>query len=328
MDFQQIWETIKNFFVDNVWNIVRFFAVLIIGFILIISIMQILKKIFKARNVDPVASRFVLSLIRFILWFAFVLILLAMVGVEVTGLTAAVSAIVLAIGVALKDNISNLANGLILVGSKKYKTGDYIIVGSVEGSIIEINVLFTVLKTPDGKQIVMPNSTMVNSQVTNNSAFEKRRVAITYSVAYDSDVSKVKEVILSVMRANGKVYLDPAPFCRLKALSSSSIDFFAHCWCDTEDYWDVYYDLIENTFNELKKNGIAIPYQQIEYRERTDTPEMPIEEKELIRVEKERVMKKQKITLEDIADGEALQKTLEKAERKAKKAKEKKEKKK
>ena len=303
--FTNLWENIKNFFQSNVWNIVKFFSILLIGIIVIWSIIFVLKKVFNKRGTDKLASRFVIIIVRYLLWLILILVLLMNIGVEVTGITAALSAAILAIGMALKDNMANIANGLILIGSKKYKTGDYVIVGDVEGSITEINLLFTTLKTPDGKQVLMPNSTMVNSQVTNLGAYPSRRVTLTFSVAYNTDVELVKKVVTDVMKSDGRIYLDPAPFCRLKTLEASSINFFCHCWCDNSDYWDVYYFLMETIFNEFKKNGIVIPYQQIEIRERTDKVEMPYIENDVKeRVEKKRAPKKAKLSLSDIENGD------------------------
>ncbi len=321
MDWQKIWDTIVQFFNDNIWNIVKFFSVLVIGGLFIFVLMRILKAIFRRKAADSMAVRFVLSIIRFILWFSLVLVLMTIVGIEVNGLTTAMSAIVLAIGVALKDNVSNLANGLILVSRKKYKGGDYVIVGEVEGSIVEINFLFTTLRTADGRQVLMPNSTMVNSQVINNGAFPKRRINLTFSVAYDSDVEKVKSVILGVMASDGRIYEDPAPLCHLKTLGTSSLDFFSYCWVDGEDYWDVYYFLMETIFNELKRNGIAIPYQQAEVRIRQDTVQMPVIEEALApRVEKKRVIEKKRMSIEELEDAKLNEIVLTKKKTSKKKA--------
>jgi small-conductance mechanosensitive channel len=172
-----------------------------------------------------------------------------------------------------------------------FKKGDYITVDGKEGSIVDINFLFTTLMTPDNKKVTLPNSTIVNSSVVNAGANKTRRVDFTFSVAYETDVEKVKEIVISVMKSNGKVYdnEEHTPFCRLKTLGSSSIDFFANCWVDKEDYWDVYYYIIENVYNEFKRNGISIPYNQLEVRSRTDTVVMPYNKQELPqRVEKQR----------------------------------------
>lgn len=275
MDWNQIWETIKNFFISNGWNIIKFFAILVIGFVLIKIVLNIMRKILNKTKMERIGQQFLMTAIKLCLYLLYVLVLLSTVGVEITGIITALSALVLAVGMALQNNIANLANGIIIVSTKMFKKGDYIIVDGHEGSITDINFLFTTLMTTDNKKITLPNSTIVNSSVVNAGANPKRRVDFTFSVAYESDVELVKKIVLDVMYSNGNVDLDPAPFCRLKVLGASSIDFFANCWCDASDYWNVYYYVIENVYNEFKRNNISIPYNQLEIRNRVDEVVMP-----------------------------------------------------
>ncbi len=299
MDWNEFWNTVKNFFTNNVWNIVLFFAVLILGVVVIKITINIIRRIFAKSRMEKIAQQFIVTTIKVLLYLVLVLALLAIIGVQITGIVTALSALLLAVGMALESNIANLANGIVIVATKMFKKGDYISVDGVEGSIIDINFLFTTLSTPDNKRITIPNSTIVNS-------FPRRRVEFTFSVAYDTDVELVKKLVTDVMKSNGSVYLDPAPFCRLKTLGSSSIDFFSHCWCDTDDYWDVYYYVVENVYNEFKRNGISIPYSQLEVRSRTDDVVMPYSAAPLPeRVEKVRVEDK-RIDLENASFSEVF----------------------
>ena len=299
MDWGEIWNTIKNFFTENVWNIVAFFAALIIGLIVIKLLLNLTRKLFSKTRMEKVSQKFLYNIIKFCLYLVLILILLSLLGVSMTGVLAAVSAAVLAIGLALQNNIANLANGIIIVTSKMFKKGDYIVVDGVEGSVEEINFLFTTIMTSDNKKITIPNSTIINSSVINSGANATRRIDLTFSVAYESDVEKVKKIVVDVMKSDGRVLLEPAPFCRLKTLGASSIDFFANCWVDGEDYWDVYYYIMETVYNEFKKNKISIPYNQIEVRNRTDKVVLPYDKEPLQkRVEKVRVEKKHRINLE------------------------------
>lgn len=270
MDFNEIWETVKNYFAENYTAYIKFFAALLIGIIVIKILLKILSRIFTKAGTEPVAKKFLLAIFKFVFWLTLILILLSLVGVEITGMLTAVSAVLLAIGLALESNIANLANGIVIVSSHMLKKGDFISVNGVDGSVTEINFLFTTLNTVDNKKVTIPNSTIVNSAVINAGANPKRRVDITFSVAYESDTELVKSTVLSVMKSNGKVYLDPEPFCKLKTISQNSLDFFSNCWCDAEDYWDVYYYLMENVYNEFKKNGIKIPHPQVEVREKKE----------------------------------------------------------
>ena len=298
----EFWNTIVNFFSSNVWNIIKFFSILLGGIIVIFIVIRVIKRLTKAKNAEPVLTKFIIAVIRFVLWLVLILVLLSTIGFEITGLTTALSALVLAIGMALKDNISNLANGLVLVGSRKYKSGDYIVTSGVEGSIVDINFLFTTLKTPDGKQITLPNSALVTSAVTNFNAYDKRRVSYEIGVAYESDVELVKKVVLECISSCGLSHTDPAPGCKLKTLGESSIVFFVTFWVDSSDYWDAYFDVLDKIFNEFKRNNIQIPFNQVEMRERKDTVTMPYNKEPLPeRVEKVRETKK-KLTLKELEE--------------------------
>lgn len=319
MDWKAIWNSIVTFFKTNAWNILWFFVILVVGLILIKIVMNLVKKVFSKTKIEKMAQQFICTVLKFVLYLALVLILLAQVGVEITGILTACSAVILAIGMALQNSISNVANGIIIISNKMFKKGDYIITGSVEGKVEDINFLFTTLLTNDNKKITLPNSNILNGEVTNLGACPTRRVDFLFSVAYETDVELVKKIVTDVMKSDGRVFLDPAPFCRLKILGASSIDFAANCWCDNEDYWDVYYYVIENVYNEFKRNNVSIPYNQLEIRERKDEVKMPVTKAPLPeRVEKVRPVEKDKFDLENDNLVTYLQ---EKHKRKKKKAK-------
>lgn len=294
MDWNAMWESIKTFFTNNGWNIVKFFATLIIGIIIIKIILNISRKVLGKTKVPKMTYQFILLLVKVLLYLFLVLILLSIIGIQISGILTAFSAIILAVGVALENNISNFANGIILVSTQMFNAGDYIsIQGDVEGTIVSINFLFTTINTTDNKKITVPNSKLVNNSVSNFSAYSTRRVNMNFAVSYDNDVEKVKKIITDVMKSNGKVYLDKPIFCRLKSLEDSNLNFYGYCWCDTSDYWDVFYYIQENVYNEFKRNGIGIDYNQVEVRNRTDTPPVYVngdrlpERTEKVREEKE-----------------------------------------
>ena len=295
MSWNKIWNSIVDFFAGNIWKIIGFFATLVIGIIVIKIIVNIMTRIFTKAKMERIAQQFIRTIIKFLLYLVLILMLLSIIGIQISGIITALSATLLAVGMALQNNIANLANGIIIVSTKMFKKGDYITVGSVSGSITDINFFFTTLTTADNKKVTLPNNMIVNSEVTNAGANKTRRVDWTFSVAYESDVEQVKKIILDVMNSNGKIYVNEGkkPFCRLKTLAASSLDFFANCWCDSEDYWDVYYYVVENVYNELKKNNISVPYTQFEVRNRTDNVVMPFDKNSLPeRVEKERKVEK------------------------------------
>ena len=300
MNWEQIWNSIVNFFSSNIWNIVSFLLVFFFGLLAVKILINIVRRVFAKTKMERITQNFLMAFIKLALYLIWVLILLGMLGIQVTGIITALSALLLAVGMALESNIANLANGIVIISTHLFKKGDYISVAGVEGSVADINFLFTTIFTTDNKKITLPNSSIVNGSLVNYGANKTRRVDFTFSVAYESDVEKVKEIVLAVMHSDGRVLLEPnAPFCRLKTLNASSIDFFANCWCDSEDYWSVYYYVIENVYNEFKRNKISVPYNQLEVRNRNDKVVMPVVGKKLPeRVEKERTELKQKFNLE------------------------------
>ena len=319
MDWAGIWNDIVTYFQNNVWNIVFFFVILILGIIIIKIIMTVLRKVLGKTRMERIAQQFVCTAVKFCLWLILILILLSQIGIQISGILTAISALILAVGMALESNMANLANGIVIVSNHMFKKGDYIIVDGVEGNITDINFLFTTLLTSDNKKITLPNSTIVNSSVTNLGANAKRRVDFTFSVAYESDVELVKKIVTDVMKSDGRVYLDPAPFCRLKTMNASSLDFAANCWCDNEDYWDVYYYVMEWVYNEFKRNKISVPYNQLEVRERKDNVNAPVIGKKLPeRVEKVRVEKKDNDVFKLIKNGLTKHKKKNKKDKKKK----------
>ncbi len=321
MDWAKIWNDIKNFFKSNVWNIIIFFAVLFLGIIVIKLILNIIRRILNKTRMEKIAVGFIVAIIKVLLYLSLVIALLSIIGIEVTGIITALSAVFLSVGLALQDNIANVANGIIIVSSKMFKKGDYISLEDVEGSISQINFLYTTIITPDNKRITIPNSKIVNDAVIDYDSNLTRRVDFKFNVAYESDVEKVKQIVLDCMKSNGLILLNPEPFCRLSELKDSSLEFVAKCWCDREDYWTVYYDITESVFNEFKRNKVSVPFNQLEIRERTDEPESPVIGEGLpVRVEKVRALDEH-FDLENSDLGEILSKKIKAKRRKKKKNK-------
>ena len=286
--WSRVWQTIVDFFTNNALNIAVWFLVLVLGALLIYFIVRFIRFLMKRHEVDEMAIRFVSKIIKFLLWLFLILVLLAMMGIPVGGLTTGISAAILAIGMALKDFLSHLAAGIILIVSKNYKKGDYIsIEGGPEGSIVDINFLFTTLKTYDSTRVTVPNSMMVNKSVTNLEALGIRRLPLHFPIAHDSDLNVVRSILIDVMKSDGRVKLDPPPLCRLSDIKPAYLDMFLTCYVDVEDYWDVYYYVYDHGYDELKRAGIRIPYQRVTVYQGEEADELPISHKELpARVEK------------------------------------------
>lgn len=316
MTWAEIWESMQHFFATSGLNVLRALLIWIIGYVVLRIVVVIIGRIFKRSKMEKVAQGFILSIIRFGLHIILIIMVLRALGVEITGIVAALATAGLAIGLALKDSLGNVASGVILLITKPFKEGDYVQVNGVEGKVKNIKIFTTALITRDNKLVVLPNSAVANNPLTNYSNRKTRRVDYTFSVAYESDVELVRKVVLDVMKSDGRVLLKPEPTCRICNFNESSVDFFAFCWCDSNDYWDVYYYIWDNVFNEFKRNNISIPYKQVEVRMREDKVVMPVRKAPLQeRQEKQRTVEEIKSLdnfFDRLEDGEIDVKTLKK----------------
>ena len=270
--WEEVVASLKTFFLDNWLNVVYFFVALFIGIVLVKIILRITRSVLARSKMEKITQSFLLSLLKFVLYLLLVLILAQIIGIPITGLVALISAAGLAVSRALQDSLSNLANGIIIISSKPFHEGDYVQINGVEGTVKNIRMLTTALVTPDNKLIVLPNSNIVTNEIVNYNVLGRRRVDLTFSVAYESDLKQVCGIISEVIRSDGRTLEDPAPTVRLANMGASAIEISARCWCDAEDYWDIYYYILDKVFNEFKKNGISVPFQQMEVRMREDAP--------------------------------------------------------
>ncbi len=262
-------------------NILQCIGVFILGFIVIKLLVKLLRKIFSKTKMPSVTAKFLVTVIKFSLYMLLLIAICQIIGIPITGFIAVISAAGLALSLAMQDSLSNLANGVVIISTRPFNEGDYIKIDDVEGTVKEINMLHTIITTTDNKTISIPNSTVVGSELINYSHNKTRKVVFSFSIDYASDVEKAKQVILSVMTSCNKVLLTPAPFCALEKLGDSSISIYSNCWCYGEDYWDVYYYVMENVFNEFKRENIQMPYNQLEVRLRNDQVVLPFNEKPL-----------------------------------------------
>lgn len=328
MDWGAIWQDIKDFFTGNGWAILGFFVTLIVGFIIVKLLIKLFRKLLAKTKLERITQKFILSIVKVALYLIWILILLSELGISITGIVAALSAAVLAVGLALQDSLANLANGIIIVSGKFFKEGDYINVEGVEGVVKNINLLSTTILTNDNKTITLPNSHIVNNPMTNFNREKTRRVDFEFDVAYDTDIQKAKQIIDEVVKSDGRIYLDPKPFVGLKSLNDNSIKIVLNVWVDGEDYWNVYYYIMETMFNEFKKNDISIPFNQLEVRLRNDDVKMPFDPTPLpVRIEKVRKQEKKQnifeMGLESIKNHKKHQKKAEKELKKLQKQQEK-----
>lgn len=185
-----------------------------------------------------------------------------MVGVQMTSFIAILGAAGLAFGLALSGTLQNFAGGVMLLIYKPFKVGDYIDAQGSAGTVAEIQIFHTILKTVDNKTIIIPNGGLSNSTMTNFSTEPLRRVDLTFGISYSDNIDKAREIILSVITADERIHKDPVPFVGVISLGDSSVNLVTRVWADTPNYWAVFFSTNENVKKEFDKSGISIPFPQ------------------------------------------------------------------
>ena len=262
--FKDLWASIYSFAVNNFRTILLFVVVLIAGLVVMKIAMSIFRKMVNRSKLKGTAGNFLLSLCKTALVVLYVIILLSMLGVDTTSLVAIFSVLTLAISLAVQGVISNLASGIMLVVTKPFEEGDFVDIGGNAGTVEKIHITCTKLKTGDNKVITIPNSTVTAANITNYSVKDTRRVDFTFSVAYGSDVEKVKSIILGVINKHELVLNDPAPMVRLTEHGASSLDFVTRVWVKNDDYWTVNFDLKEQVLAAFVAESIEVPFPQMD----------------------------------------------------------------
>lgn len=234
--------------------------VLIVGF-KIVSFIE--KRMMKNRSwikIDPTLQSFLRSFTKMALKMLVIVTAIYTAGVEMTTFVAVIGAAGLAIGLALQGSLSNLAGGVLIIALRPFRVGDYVEGSGQSGTVTEIGLFYTHLTTPDNKAVIIPNASIANSSLVNYGIFPTRRVDLDFSVAYNSSIKLVKQVILDVVERNPMILNDPEPFIRLAKHGASSLDFKLRVWVNSPDYWDVYFTLLEDVKEAFDLAGIEIPY--------------------------------------------------------------------
>lgn len=215
-------------------------------------------------KLDDSLRSFLSSFIKIVMYIIIAITVAMILGVPATSFITILASCGVAIGLALQGSLSNFAGGLMILFFKPFKVGDFIETSGESGTVVEISVVYTELLTPDNKRITLPNGTLTNSVIKNYSSEKLRRVDLSFNVAYDSNDETVKSLIGDVIKANSKALQDPQPFISVSEHSANSLVYAVRIWCENADYWNVYFDVIEGVKSAFDKNGISIPYPQMD----------------------------------------------------------------
>jgi len=260
----ETWMIVKTFVTSAAMKIIGALAVWFIGNYIIKWMMKVVERVLKRSHSDETLSKFVKSFARMLLKIILVITVITILGIPTTSFVAILGAAGLAIGLALQGSLSNFAGGVLILIFRPFNVGDYIEAAGYSGTVQAIQILYTILLTVDNKTIVIPNGTLSNNSLVNYSAEELRRVDFKFGVSYDSDIGKVKEVIMNICNGHELILKDPAPFARLVEHGESSINFAVRVWVEKEDYWTVFFDMQEQVKEAFDSNEIEIPYPHMD----------------------------------------------------------------
>ena len=243
-------------------KIVIAIAIFIIGKMIARMVANLVKKALQRAGTDAMLVSFLGTITYSVLLIAVLLAAVDSLGVNVTSLMAILGAAGLAVGLALKDSLSNFAAGVMIIIFRPFKIGDFITAGGCSGVVDEIGLFATLMHTGDNQRIIVPNSAILGGNITNTSALPTRRIDLVIGIGYDDNIGKAREIIMAILDADDRVLKDPAAGVAVGELGDSSINLNVRPWVNSGDYWPVRADLLEGIKVKLDEAGISIPYPQ------------------------------------------------------------------
>jgi small conductance mechanosensitive channel len=250
-----------NFAVD----LLVLILILIVGKIAISGICRVTERVLnRARQVSEILESFTIELLRKLLWIIVLMIALGQVGINVAPLIAGLGIAGFILGFAFQETLGNLASGLMVLINQPFNKGDFIEAGGVAGTVQDLNLMATTLTTPDNKKVVVPNSAIWGASITNYSAMDTRRVDMVIGISYGSDIGKARDIISGILTANEQVLDDPEPTIEVVEMADSSVNLVVRPWCNTPDYWAVYFAVNRAVKETFDREGIEIPFPQMD----------------------------------------------------------------
>ena len=243
-------------------NIIMAVIIFTIGWWIAKQLRGLITRIMQKKNVEPMLISFT-SNVAYIALVLFVIIAaLGQLGIETTSFIAVIGAAGLAIGLSLQASLSNFASGVMIIFFRPFKVGDFIEAAGVSGIVEGIQIFSTQMRTGDNKAIIVPNSSITGSNITNYSAKEQRRVDLVFGIGYESDLRRAKQILQEIVNNDERILKDPVPVIAVSELADSSVNIIVRPWVKTEDYWNVYWDLIEAVKLRFDEENITIPFPQ------------------------------------------------------------------
>ncbi|MGL5416990.1 MAG: mechanosensitive ion channel family protein [Clostridium sp.] len=239
-------------------------VVLFLGWKLISTGLKRLNIFLKKKNVDPTLTSFFHAFADIALKILLVVCVISYLGVQTSSFAAVIASAGLAVGLALQGSLSNFAGGVIILLLRPFNVGDVIEASTKSGTVEQIGIFYTHIVSADNKEIMIPNGSLVNGTIINYSSKDLRRVDLTFGVGYNDDILKVKNILHEIILKHPLILKEPEPFIALSEQAASSLNFVVRAWGKNEDYWTIYYDLLEESKLRFDEEGISIPYPQMD----------------------------------------------------------------
>ena len=262
------WDQTLNFVqtkgLDFGINILIAIAIFYVGKFVVRMVVRGTRKVMRRQDVDRTLETFICNLLRMSLMVIVFIAAIGQLGIQTTSFIAIFGAAGLAVGLALQGSLSNFASGVLIVLFRPYRVGDFIEAAGIAGSVEGVQILTTILKTGDNKQIIVPNSQIMGSIITNYSSNETRRIDMVVGVSYDDNLDQVRSTLEELIAAEERILKDPACTIAVSDLADSSVNFVVRPWVKSSDYWGVKFDLTEAIKKRFDKEGISFPFPQRE----------------------------------------------------------------
>ncbi|MGV3002960.1 mechanosensitive ion channel domain-containing protein [Vibrio sp.] len=253
-----------DFLVQYGVNFLAALCILFVGSVCVKFIHKGVINLLQTKRVDAVVVQFIGNVVRYALLVMVFIAALNTMGVEMAAMIAVLASASLAVGLALKGSLSNFASGVLIVIFRPFKSKDFIEVGKVSGKVQAIEIFHTVLTTGDNKMVAIPHRLVMSQPIVNFSKHKIRRINFEIGVSYDADLQKTKQVLARVLESEERILSLPAPTIGVLALANSSVNIAVRPWVKSEEYWKVYYDTLQAIKEELDKEGIHIPFPQMD----------------------------------------------------------------
>lgn len=275
MDWQQTWQTVQEWLTNTGIKVLISIFIMIITFSIINFLCKKIakradKKVAENKKIDKTIYKTLSYVVKVGLKVIVVVCLVGYMGIDTSGITALLASLGVGVGLAINGTLSNLAGGLLILITRPFKDDDFIEALGYSGTVEDIRICHTRLRTPDNKVVYLPNGKLSSSEVVNYSEKDMRRVDLTFSISYSDDFEKAKGIIKEVCDAHELILKDPAAQIRVSAQAANGVNIVTKVWCKTGDYWTVNYDLLESVKTAFDQNGISIPFNQLDVHVKND----------------------------------------------------------